>query len=171
MTIDPVVAATFSLGAFAILSFCDGVMLHLVVERLPLRPASRLEHLLHTARALLFPAILLTYFGGHASLVIAWTLLAVDQMIEIWDMAIERRSRAHTSGLPSREYVIHGLLTTLRATAVVFVAVIDRRVHDTSLLDALVSALVPGAIVAALAHVALATDAGRALLARIGSPA
>lgn len=171
MTNDPVVAATLSLGAFAILSFCDGVLLHLVVERLPLRPASRCEHLLHTARALLFPAILVSYFGGHGSLAMGFTLLALDQMIEVWDMAIERRSREHTVGLPSGEYVVHGLLTTLRAVAVVLVATIDRRVHDTSTLDSLVSLLVPGAIVAALAHVALATDAGRTLLSRAGTAA
>lgn len=168
MIVDPVLGAAVALAAFALLSLADGVVLHLLVERLPLRSASMLEHRLHTARALLFPAILATFFAGRGPASFAWTLLALDQIIEVWDMAIERTSRAHTRGLPSREYVVHGLLTTLRAAAVVFVAMIDRRVHDVSLLDGLVSLLLPGAVIAAAAHVALATDAGRALLARVG---
>jgi hypothetical protein len=47
---------------------------------------------------------------------------------------------------------------------------IDGRVHDTTLLDGLVSLLIPGAVFAAVAHVVLLTDPGRALLVRIGGP-
>lgn len=168
MSIDPVLAAVVTLGAFALLSFVDGVVLHLFVERLPLRPASVQEHKLHTARAVLFPLLLATFFRGPT--MVGFTLLAVDQIIEVWDMAIERKSRAHSSGLPSREYVVHGLLTTLRAAAVACVLFIDGRVHDTTLLDGLVSLLIPGAVFAAVAHVVLLTDPGRALLVRIGGP-
>lgn len=165
---SPVLLATFFLALFAALSLVDGVILHLFVERLPLRPASTKEHLLHTARALLFPPILVTFVSGPTPL--GFTLLAVDQIIEVWDMAIERKSRAHSGGLPSREYVVHGLLTTLRALAVACVLFVDRRVHDTALLDGLVSLLLPGAILAAAAHLVLVTSFGRAWLVRIGGP-
>lgn len=171
MNVDPVIAAAAALGAFAVLSFFDGIVLHFFVERLPLRPSSRLEHLLHTARAVLFPMILVAYFGGWGPIALGFTLLAIDQMIEVWDMAIERRSRVHTVGLPSREYMLHGALTTLRAAAVVFAMMIERGADETRALDGLVSMLVPGAIIAAVAHVVLATDGGRTLLARTRSVA
>lgn len=161
MTIDPVLAATGMLASFVALSFYDGVIVHFFVERLPFRPAARLEHRLHTGRAILFPAILLTFFGANGPTVAGWALLAVDQALEIWDMAVERRSREHTGGLRSGEYVVHGLLTTLRAAAVTFTAVIDRLHVDTAALDRLASLLFPGSIVVAVVHVVLASPLGR----------
>lgn len=91
---------------------------------------------------------------------------SIDLMLEVWDMAVERRSRAHSGGLLSSEYVVHGLLTTLRATAITFTIMIDRNRMNTNLLDAFVRLLLPGSIIIALAHVALAFPAGRALLGR-----
>lgn len=164
MSLDPSLAAAAALGAFALLSFLDGVVLHLVVERLPMRPDAALEHLLHTGRALLFPAILLAFFAARGPVALGWTLLAIDQLLEAWDMAVERKSRSHTGGLPSREYMLHGLLITLRTAAVAFAAMIHRGTDDTHALDALVSILVPGAILVAMAHVVLATAPGRSLL-------
>lgn len=165
MSRDPVVlGATLSLAAFAALSFYDGVVVHFFVERLPFRPASRLEHRLHTARALLFPAILLTFFAGRGPIAVGWGLLAIDQVLEAWDMAIERRSREHTAGLPSSEYLAHGALTMLRTAAIVFTAMIDRSQASAAMLDTLVSALVPGAVLAGAAHLGLATEVGRARL-------
>lgn len=169
MTIeDAPLAAVASLAAFVLLSLYDGVVVHFFIERLPTREAARIEHRLHTARALAFPAILATFFAGRGPALLGFGLLAMDQALEVWDMAVERRSRAHSAGLRSSEYVVHGLLTTLRATAVTFTVMIDRERMNTDLLDAFVRLLLPGAIIIALAHVVLAVPAGRALLARRG---
>lgn len=160
---DGSVVATAALAAFAALSFYDGVVVHLFVERLPLRPASRLEHRIHTGRALLFPALLASFFGGRSPW-IGLVLLALDQVLEGWDQWIERESRAHTGGLRAGEAVVHGVLTTLRAVAIVSTALIDRSRVSTASLDALVGLLIPGAVFLALAHVVLATEKGRSLL-------
>jgi len=168
---EPAFLAAVLLGVFAVLSFVDGVVLHLVVERLPLREASWLEHRLHTVRALIFPILLATFIRGAGPVAIGWALLAIDQGVEFWDMAIERRSRAHSGGLPSLEYLVHGTLTTLRAATVVLVAMIDRSVADTSALDTLVALMMPGAVLVAIAHVVLASAPGRSLLARAGRAA
>ena len=167
MTIQDVpLAAVAALTAFVMLSLYDGVVVHFFIERLPTREAARIEHRLHTARALAFPAILVTFFAGRGPAWLGFGLLAIDLMLEVWDMAVERRSRAHSGGLLSSEYVVHGLLTTLRATAITFTIMIDRNRMNTNLLDAFVRLLLPGSIIIALAHVALAFPAGRALLGR-----
>jgi uncharacterized membrane-anchored protein len=153
MTIDPDRAAAIALIAFAGLSFVDGVVLHLWRERLHLRATARLEHLLHSARAVLFPAILAAFFAGQAP-VVGIVLLALDQAVEGWDMAVERRSRAYSGGLRSSEYVLHGLLITLRAFAIGFALFASPA--GSGDLAAAVGLLLPGAVAVALLHVTLA---------------
>ncbi|MFO0639109.1 MAG: hypothetical protein U0183_07845 [Polyangiaceae bacterium] len=160
-------AAAFSLGAFATLSFYDGVVVHLVRERLPLREAAFVEHRLHTARAVLFPLLLWSVFGWHGPRSVALALVVADQAFEVWDMAVERRSRAHTGGLPSSEYLVHGWLVGLRSAALAFTFAIDRAHDDTAPLDALAGLLAPGAVAIAAVHVALALPFGRALFGRL----
>lgn len=160
-------AAALSLGAFAALSFYDGVVVHLVRERLPLREDAFLEHRLHTARAVLFPLLLWAVFAGHGPRALAFALVVVDQAFEVWDMAIERRSRSHTGGLPSSEYLVHGWLVGLRSAALAFTFALDRAHADTALLDTLARLLAPGAIVVAALHVALALPLGRAIFGRV----
>jgi hypothetical protein len=150
MTIDADLAAAICLLALAAVSFVDAIVLHLIRERLPFRAGSRLEHALHSARAVLFPLILVAWFT-QASWTAGVTLLAVDQVVEIWDMAIERRSRSFSGGLRSSEYVVHGILLSLRGAAVAFTSVAIER----GALDRVVSLLLPGAIAVAIIHVAL----------------
>jgi hypothetical protein len=115
MNFDVELAASVSLLAFAALAFVDGVVLHFFLERLPFRPGSRLEHALHTARALLFPPVLLTFFDARASLTTGLVLLTVDTAFEVWDMLIERQSRTFSGGLRTHEYATHAVLVARHA--------------------------------------------------------
>lgn len=169
MTVDIVsLAASLSLAAFALLSLYDGVVVHFFIERLPFRKTARFEHGLHTARALVFPAILVTFFADRGPRSLGFALLAIDQALELWDVAVERRSRAHSAGLRSSEAVVHGVLTTLRAAAIAFTIVIGREQRHANPLDALVAFLLPGAMLVALVHVILALPAATSLLGRRG---
>jgi len=156
-SIDAELAAVVTLLAFAALSFVDGVVIHLWRERLHLRPESRFEHALHTARAVLFPLILTTIFAGRAC-VVGFALLALDQAVEIWDMAIERRSRAYSGGLRSGEYVIHGALIALRSAAIAFALVAPAAGASGGswlTLSNVTAVLIPLSALTALQHVAL----------------
>jgi hypothetical protein len=151
MTIDASTAVVACLVAFAALSFVDGIVVHLWHERLHRRADSRLEHAVHTARAVLFPPILLLFFGGAAP-ALGFTLIVVDQGLEIADMAIERRSRVFSGGLRSSEYILHGALITLRGAGVAFALVAG---HPSAAVDTLVNLLLPGTILAAMLHLLL----------------
>jgi hypothetical protein len=153
MTLDASFAATASLLVFVALSFVDGILVHLWRERLHLRAGSRGEHALHTARAVLFPFILVMFFASPS--LVGVLLLAADQAIEIADMAVERASRAYSGGLRSTEYVLHGTLITLRSAAVAFTFASDQPVAA-----GLVSLLLPGAALAAILHVILLVAPG-----------
>jgi hypothetical protein len=151
MTVDPSHALVAILLVFAALSFVDGIVVHLWRERLHRRPESRVEHALHTARAILFPAILVAFFQGAAP-ALGLALLLVDQGVEVADMAVERRSRAFSGGLRSSEYVLHGVLITLRAAGVAFALT---AAQPSAAVHGIVDLLLPGAIVAAILHVVL----------------
>ncbi len=160
MNQDLALGAAIFLGAFALLSFLDGVVFHLFLERLPFRQSSRLEHRLHTGRALVFPGLLHEFFGRGGPTSAGWVLLGVDQILEFWDMAIERRSR-HPAGLSSPEYLLHGVLVTLRTAAVLCAALASSSGPGAVALGSLVSALLPGAVLVALVHLVLAVAPDR----------
>lgn len=107
-------ASIVLIALFAALAGYDGVNLHLVRYRLWARPESRLEHRVHTLRAILFPAILVLVFTGRTGLWL-WAGIAivlVDTVIEAFDVAIEPASRARLGGLSATEGVIHNVLGT-----------------------------------------------------------
>jgi hypothetical protein len=60
--------AVLLLLPFAALAFVDGIWIHLVRLRLHARPQCRREHALHTARAVLFPAVLVLVAALHVAL-------------------------------------------------------------------------------------------------------
>jgi hypothetical protein len=151
MSLDPSTAVVVCLVAFAGLSFVDGIVVHLWRERLHRRPGSRLEHGLHTARAVLFPLILVLFFG-HAAPALGLAFLVVDQGVEIADMAVERRSRAYSGGLRSSEYVLHGVLISLRGAGVAFALVAGQ---PSAAVGTLVDLLLPGTVLAAILHLVL----------------
>lgn len=151
MTVDPNHAVVALLVLFVALSFVDGIVVHLWRERLHRRPESRLEHALHSARAVLFPPILVLFFGGVAPAA-GLVLLAVDQGFEIADMAVERRSRAYSGGLRSSEYILHGTLITLRGAGVAFALAAGQ---PSAMVVTLVNLMLPGAVLAAILHLVL----------------
>ncbi len=151
MSLDPHHAVVALLVIFATLSFVDGIVVHLWRERLHRRPESRLEHALHSARAVLFPPILILFFGGAAPLA-GLVLIAIDQGVEIADMAVERRSRAFSGGLRSSEYVLHGTLITLRSAGIAFALVAG---PPSAMVVGLVNLMLPGTILAAILHLVL----------------
>jgi hypothetical protein len=112
-----VVSASFVLLlTFAALAPLDGLYLHLWRYRLHARAESRREHALHTARALLFPVILVLLYGGSSSgwpLLLGAVLVAADVAIQAADMWVEPASRAGLGGLSSFESVLHGVLITI----------------------------------------------------------
>ncbi len=111
----PIVAAL--LVVFALVASTDGLYFHLYRYRLHRRPASRVEHRLHTAAALLFP--LLTYLlicrrsqGGW--LWLALLLFLATVLLEFADVFSEKQSRADLGGLFPTEYAMHFLMSGLR---------------------------------------------------------
>ena len=83
------IAATVALLAFVAVSAVDGIYIHLVRLKLHARPESWREHLLHTARAVLFLPMLLALFGvvsGGMLLRIGLGAVMIDQVVEVLDM-------------------------------------------------------------------------------------
>ncbi|NVI96985.1 hypothetical protein HV824_02455 [Myxococcus sp. AM009] len=174
MSPNLVLASTVLLLAFVHLSVVDGVYLHLWRYRLHAREESRHEHWLHTARAVLFPPILATLFLAPPRGVVLWfglALVALDQVVELFDTFSERDSRAALGGLSSFEYSLHVVLTTLRvgALALALAAVppeawspwapsVPGQAHP-AFVRAAVEFLLPGAIVAAVVHLWLGCKA------------
>jgi hypothetical protein len=151
MRFDPDSAVIACLALLATLAFVDGVLVHLVRERLHQRPETRLEHLIHTGRAIVFPPILVLFFGGaHVGLGVMF--LVVDQLLEIADMAIERRSRAYSGGLKTSEYLLHGTALTLRGAAIAFSLASST---PSPAVVWFVELLLPGAIAGATLHLVL----------------
>lgn len=115
-------ASSWILSLFLWLSVFDGLYYHLWKFRLQEREDSKFEHITHTLRAVLFiPTTILIYWVGMKGLLLwaAILVLALDLITEIVDVLSERASRAQLGGLPSGEYLVHIMLTTLRVTALV----------------------------------------------------
>jgi hypothetical protein len=153
--------AVLLLVPFAALAFLDGVYLHLWRLRLYAQPESRREHALHTARALLFPPLLLLLFAREAVgplLALAVALAVADTILEAWDTLEEPRSRAALGGLSRAESLLHVVLISLRAAALAlaFTSTGVEPWHETLV----VQGLLPGAVFIAALHVALALRAG-----------
>ncbi len=151
MTLDLHHAVIACLAALGALAFVDGIVVHLFREQLHARPETRLEHLIHTGRAAVFPPILILFFGG-AWLALGVALLAVDQLLEIADMAIERRSRAYSGGLRTSEYLLHGTALTVRGAAIAFSLAAGA---PSATVVGFVNLLLPGTILGAILHVVL----------------
>lgn len=99
----------------------DGLYFHLLRYRLHSRPASRYEHLLHTLNAILFvPLVALTFCSQPLGL---WrwggvALLLSSIVIEVLDVRCEEASRRDLGGLSRNEYLMHFLMSGLRAGTV-----------------------------------------------------
>jgi hypothetical protein len=151
MTLDPNLAVIACLVGLGALAFVDGIYVHLFREQLHVRPETRLEHVIHTGRAAVFPPILLFFFGGTAP-ALGVAFLAIDQALEIADMAIERRSRAYSGGLRTSEYLLHGTALTLRGAAIAFSLAAGA---PSATVVSFVHLLLPGTLLGAILHVVL----------------
>lgn len=115
---DPHLLTATLIAIYAIGALFDGVWLHLARYRLHL--VARREHALHTARALLFPALLLLVLWGDTSGPVFWfglALVLVDFALVAWDAAAETRTRAFQHGLPAGEAALHTILHALHVAA------------------------------------------------------
>lgn len=163
-----VIAAAICLGLAVLLGSVDGLYFHLWKYRLFKRKESRFEHLLHAIRAFLFIPIVWLLFGknyGGFWLWVGVTFAAIDAVVELIDVLVERRSRASLGGLSTGEYAIHVNSTGLRlaALALIFAA---KPVEAWSLASPTILApaypswlswmtlnIIPGSLIAAFAHV------------------
>ncbi|PWA10626.1 hypothetical protein [Flavobacterium laiguense] len=95
---------------FALLALYDGFYLHIFKYQLQNQVQSKNEHLTHTIRAVLFPAIVyflflkqdcvISFYLGLAFVLIDLTVLGIDAYME-------KDSRAFMGGLPRWEYILH----------------------------------------------------------------
>lgn len=152
------------------LSIFDGIYYHLWKFRLQEREDSKFEHVTHTVRAVLFiPTTILIYFIGATGWLLwaAVLVLAFDLVTEIIDVLNEKASRSTLGGLPSGEYLVHIMLTTLRvsALALAFAALPSEAwiTNSPSIIVPAFSKIValqtlPGALIVAILHIYLIFD-------------
>ena len=117
---DAILAAAIVLQLFAVLSTIDGLYVHLWRLRLHQRPDSYQEHLLHTARAVLFAPVVAIVFVMPSAGALLWLgvgLALLDQLAGVADALSERDSRASLGGLGRGEHVLHVLLVAVHAVA------------------------------------------------------
>ncbi|MBC8070792.1 MAG: hypothetical protein IAG13_20870 [Deltaproteobacteria bacterium] len=113
--------AAASLMLFGMVAAIDGVWLHLWKLRLHTRAASFVEHLWHTASAVLFVPTVALLFVWHATagrLWLAMALLLAIHIVELFDVRAERESRRELGGLSRAELSIHVLALVSRTAAI-----------------------------------------------------
>jgi hypothetical protein len=176
--------AVLLLVPLAVLAVIDGLWIHLWRLRLHARPECAREHRLHTARALLFPALLVLIYGRESTgglLVLAALLAGVDTVLEAWDTFEEPRSRAHLGGLSRAEALLHVILVSLRGASLVL-ALAAKPAAAWSLTASaptppipgwqaqlVFQGLLPGAVAVAALHVVLALRVPRVDAERFAS--
>lgn len=98
------------LTLFALLGLYDGFYLHIFKYKLYAQPESRTEHIMHTIRGVLFPAILYFLYLKNdctTSFYIGMALVLLDIITLGIDAFVEKDSRAFMGGLPRWEYIVH----------------------------------------------------------------
>jgi hypothetical protein len=167
-------AGALAVAVMLVLGAVDGIYLHLWRYRLHARAASRFEHRMHTAAALMFAATLPAVFLWETGGLLLWAgvgLIAADLAVSVVDMLSEGGSRAELGGLSTTEYVLHMLIMTARGAGLALV--LAGRPAEAWLpgapwilgpmpaLAAMVAwQALPGAVVMAAVHVWLCTDSG-----------
>jgi hypothetical protein len=163
-------AASAFLLIFVAVAAVDGVYIHLWKLRLHARAASYVEHLWHTASAVLFVPMVAALFVADARGVVLWlglAMLMATHAVEVFDMRAERSSREALGGLSRAELAVHITAVTTR-TAAVGLLLASRPAEAWSLDAVPVAGSAPallaaasegvlwGAVVVALLHVGLA---------------
>ncbi len=102
--------AAVALAVFTVFASYDGIVIHLWRLRLQSRPISYVEHLWHTASALLFVPMVALLFVVPPSGVNLWLgmgLVVATIVVEVFDVRAETASRADIGGLKSSERALH----------------------------------------------------------------
>ncbi|APR82542.1 Hypothetical protein A7982_07891 [Minicystis rosea] len=110
-----------ALGLLLPLAAFDGLYLHLWKFRLFARSETRVEHAIHTLRAVLGAFALWLVFRGDTVGPTLWlgvSIVIIDVGVGAWDMAEETRSRRPLGGLPQGEAALHLVATTLHVVGV-----------------------------------------------------
>lgn len=113
--------AAILLLLFAAFAAYDGVYVHLVALRLHSRSASYVEHLWHTASAILFVPVAALLFVEPTHGVALWTGVAAAvamYAVEIFDVRAEKASRADLGGLARSELAVHVAALVTRTAAI-----------------------------------------------------
>lgn len=117
----PLFTAAVCMVVFTTIAALDGLYYHLYKYRLYERPASRLEHQLHTANVTIFvPQVFLLFWMQPHGL---WLWLALltfvaSLVVEFFDVLCEPASRRDLGGLSGLEYLLHFMMAGLRFGAV-----------------------------------------------------
>lgn len=157
--------------AYALLAGVDGIYIHLYRLRLHTRPESRLEHWLHTGRAILFPMTIAALYMVDSAGWLLWSgvaLVLADLAVGARDLWCEPESRAGLGGLTALESTLHGILVALQTSSATLLlaaksanawTVAAPPVAEESyglFADLVVLAVLPGAVAVALLHLWLA---------------
>jgi hypothetical protein len=162
---------------FMLLATYDGAYLHLWKFELFNREESHFEHQTHTARALLFPAIVYLLFVD-TSIIGFWiglTLVATDLIVLGLDAYSEMESRRFMNGLPQWEYILHLFANSFHFTAIVLIIAARTKITDSGILYAtefmshssfetvqfIAINIIPGSIILGLLHLILSTEFGK----------
>lgn len=155
---------------FALLAVIDGVYLHIFKYQLHNHPESRIEHLTHTIRAILFPAIVYFLFlkqNCEISFYIGVTLVIIDIVVLGIDAYTEKDSREFMGGLPRWEYILHLFVNGFHFSAIAVFLAVKLNISDNGIeiisdlskfknfavFEFITINLIPGAILIALIHI------------------
>ncbi|NKI30836.1 hypothetical protein [Croceivirga thetidis] len=171
-----------SLFTYMVLATYDGLYLHLWKYQLYNRIESKLEHLTHTLRAILFPLIVIFLVLNQQNFfwfLIGLLLVVIDFVILAIDAHSEEDSRKFMGGLPKQEYILHLFANATHYGLVVLIIALKIRFTENTLLfisEIDYSSLagrtllfvaenaVPGAFILALLHILLAIEGPRNFL-------
>ncbi len=164
--------ATALLLVFSGLAIFDGFYLHLVKYRLYEHEESKFEHLMHLARAVLFPCILYFFYlrTDTTAFWIGTAFVALDILALGVDAYTETDSRVFMGGLPRWEYILHLFVNGFHFAGVAVFFVAKLRILPESLqiitnfdgvywhtiFTFIVQQMLPGAVLMALLHIAVA---------------
>lgn len=157
------------LTLFALLGLYDGFYLHIFKYKLYEHQESRTEHIMHTIRGILFPAMLYTLYLKNDCTTSFYTgmgLVLIDILALGIDAFVEKDSRAFMGGLPRWEYIVHLFVNGFHFAAIaVFLVIklnfghqgIELRAGFSSVENYpaflwLVKNLIPGGILMSLIH-------------------
>jgi hypothetical protein len=147
--------------AFLVVGGIDGIYFHIVRFRLWAAPEGWLEHVLHTARAVLVaPMLWLIFVAEGARLWPLIALVVLDLAATVGDVVVESKSRAPLGGLPRAELAIHVAATVFHVGALgfAFASVVSDGavVPHPELLRVVALGLIAAGALAALHHILLA---------------